>query len=1125
MPSEPSDTPIRLAQPADLSAGQDHRDTVNPDSNIGQAIGVVVLGMGRSGTSSVTRMFANAGFFVGSDDELMPATEANATGHWENLRIWRLNEQLLEQFGASWFDPPSVEEQMAARERATRLFDAEIERLANKAQGMPIALKDPRIGVMLPLWGPMLHRRFRPVLVVRDPCEIAQSLHRRDGTPLAFAIGAWEVHMALLLSEFANRHVMVLPYPSIMEDEQMCHSAIQSVISQLDPSLTGALRPELGFEAFQPALRHNRASAENDVERLTGRQLELWRYLSSLGAGEQALDPPEDLLRPSTAALAAVGNETERLQSHATQAQLKSELDDERDRGMQLTLMLERERAEHVHDSRERDADARAEIQQRDRDILLGQERIAELHGEITARDSQLAQREVELAAALHLNRRTEESITWQTFQRIRGRLYHAIGEHSLLAQALQLFLKGAGMLLAKRRNASGVAQAGDDSGAARPAGGPTISLPEYDDPTVSLIIPLYAHAELTRACLTSIREHTSHVSYEVILVDDDADEETKRLLEVVHGAKIVRNEQNIGYLRSVNHGASKAHGRWLVLFNNDTEVTRGWLRAMLACAESADDIGVVTPKFIYPNGSLNEAGGLIWRDGTGMNYGRGEQPNNFQYEYRREVDYGSAAALMVDAELWRQVGGYDERYLPMFYEDADLCFQAREHGLRVMYEPEAVVVHIEGATTGNDVKSGHKRHQEENRPRFVTKWRRQLESEHLRPGPTNVWAAANHHKGPHVLVVDHRVPMWDRDAGSLRMLNVMHALVRLGARVTFMPDSFARVEPYTRALQRMGIEVLYGELHLNAVMATIGPRLDLAILSRPHAASRWLDTIREAAPSAKLVYDTVDLHWLREARRAGMGSSGQSLDNGTTDDIAPKAQALRHLELAMMRASDAVIVVSECEREQVEKDAPGQEVLVIPTVHDVEPFVPPPEDRTGIIFVGGFEHPPNVDAAVRLVREVMPDVWRSLGDVRVTIVGPAPPPEVERLASARVDVTGWVEDLRPLLEQSRLMLAPLRYGAGVKGKITQALASGLPVVTTPIGIEGIEGQFALVGEDPAELAAHTVQLYRDDQLWRDLSHAGQALVAQQFSTEVVYKRLGELLERKPRLTSATASS
>jgi GT2 family glycosyltransferase/SAM-dependent methyltransferase/glycosyltransferase involved in cell wall biosynthesis len=794
----------------------------------------------------------------------------------------------------------------------------------------------------------------------------------------------------------------------------------------------------------------------------------------------------------------------------------------------ELLATLEHERAEHGRGLRERDARVNEELSQRDRDILRGQEDIAQLRAELASRDAELASREIELAAARQLNRRTEESVTWQAFQRLRGRVYAAIGERSLLARALRLSLRLAGKRLVKRSTSISSSSGPDQdrhpavSVAEEDAG--WISMPEYENPKVSLIIPLYAHAELTRACLTSIRDNTTHVSYEVILVEDAADEETKRLLDGVSGAKILRNEENLGYLRSMNKGASVAHGRWLVLFNNDTEVTRGWLSAMLACAESADDIGVVTPKFIYPDGCLNEAGGIIWRDGTGVNYGRGDSPDLFQYEYRRETDYGSAAALMVSRELWKATGGFDERYVPMYYEDTDLCFEARERGLRVLYEPEAVVIHIEGATAGNDVESSYKRYQEQNRSKFVAKWHHRLESEQLRPASTNLRTAANRHRGPHVLVVDFRVPTWNHDSGSLRMLSIVQTLIGMGAHVTLMPDNFIPLQPYTVALQRMGVEVLYGALDVNAELATIGPKLSLAILSRPHVASRWLDSVREFAPSAIVSYDTVDLHWLRETRRSGSESAfvGAPATNGSLDSIGPKAEALRQIELAMIRATDTTLVVSASEQAQVERDVPGANVLVVPNVHAIEPFVAPPEDRSGILFVGGFEHPPNAGAALRLVKDLMPAVWRELGDVHVTIVGPNPPPEVQALAAPLVEVTGWIEDLKPLLDSARLMAAPLRYGAGLKGKVTQALAVGLPVVTTPIGAEGIEGpeECMLIAEDNQALAAHVIRAYRDDELWWRLSRAGQAFIAEHCSREVVSNQFSELLGLRPSLAA-----
>jgi GT2 family glycosyltransferase/SAM-dependent methyltransferase/glycosyltransferase involved in cell wall biosynthesis len=779
-------------------------------------------------------------------------------------------------------------------------------------------------------------------------------------------------------------------------------------------------------------------------------------------------------------------------------------------------------RESEVREQREqRDQEAIVAAEQADRgrqDIVRYEQTLIEVRGH-------LASAEQQLAASRQANQRTAESVTWQAFQKARGRMYGAIGgEGSLLARALAASLRFAGRRVVARSPTLPVAV----QGVPAPAVSEVIQLPEYKNPEVSLIIPVHAHADLTRACLCSIRDLTTHVRYEVVLVDDTADIETRHLLEGVRGAKILRNEQNLGFLRSMNRGAGAARGDWLVLFNNDTEVTRGWLSAMLDCANSAEDIGVVTPKFIYPDGSLNEAGGIVWRDGTAMNYGRGDAPDRFQYEYRRETDYGSAAALMVRTDLWQDTGGFDERYVPIYYEDADLCFEARERGLRVLYEPGSVVVHIEGATSGTDPSAGAKRFQEENRQKFVAKWRDRLEAEQRNPAPSNVRVAANRHRGQHILVIDHRIPMPDRDAGSLRMLGIMQALVRLGARVTFMPDNLARLQPYTRRLQDMGIEVLDGDIDVRAEMAVIGPGLSTAILCRPHTTSRWLDTVREFAPAAKIVYDTIDLHWLREARKGAGGAladtlvaGNASMDPGT---ISPKAKALRELELAMIRATDVTLTVSDGERAQVEKDVPGTTVVVVPTFHDVETYVPPPEDRAGILFVGGFEHLPNVDAAVRLVKEVMPAVWAELGAVQVTIVGSKAPAEVRELAAPLVDVAGWVEDLQPLLERSRLLVAPLHYGAGLKGKVTECLAVGLPVVTTSIGAEGLLGESSagggeevaneclLVADNVHDLAAETIRAYRDDDLWRKLSRAGQELIAERCSTDIATQRLSALI-------------
>ncbi len=706
--------------------------------------------------------------------------------------------------------------------------------------------------------------------------------------------------------------------------------------------------------------------------------------------------------------------------------------------------------------------------------------------------------------------RRVDESVTWQLIQRVRARTFKLLGgEESRGVHALQARLRSAGRLLG--RGGLSALRAADKPALtrARPRSG-GINFVEGRDPDVSIVMPLYAHAELTRAALFSILDHTDGASYELILVDDSEDVATKALLRTVSGATVLVNESNVGYIRSIERGAGVARGRWLVLCNNDIEVQPGWLTALLECGESRPDVAIVAPRYLYPDGSLAEAGAIVWRDGTGANFGRGDDAMGCHYGYRREIDYGSAAVLMVKAEFWREVGGFDERFLPMYYEDTDLCFEARSRGLRVMYEPRARVIHLEGASAGVDESAGHKRHQAENRPKFLEKWRSVLEAEHLETSPQNLWPAANR-RAPRVLVVDHRVPTWDRDSGSVRMRGILEALIGLGCHVTLLPDNSVPTQPYTSELQRLGVEVLY-DVPPETELARIGTHLSLVILSRALVAGRWHELVRTCAPAARIVFDTVDLHWLREARRVAPDRAGGR--NGAS--LPPEATVMRELERALIWAADATLVVTENERGQVLADVPEANVHVVPNVNQVRQDVPPAPGRRGILFVGGFEHTPNIDGARMLVSEVMPLVWREIPDVPVKIVGADPPESVRSLASPRVEIAGWVPDLDPALDSARVMLAPLTYGAGLKGKVTQALACGLPVVTTPIGAEGldaVDGEHLMIAETAEELAARTLTVLRENELWSRLSRSGQSLAAERYSSEGMSAVLRALLD------------
>jgi GT2 family glycosyltransferase/SAM-dependent methyltransferase len=792
--------------------------------------------------------------------------------------------------------------------------------------------------------------------------------------------------------------------------------------------------------------------------------------------------------------------------------QLLREADDKRRRTSEILTEQADELRAAVYDEQARYAelsqslhDVRVDLHDVHVDLDHKQGVIATKSQELATAGAETRRLQDELDRTIHELAVVEGSVLWNLFRRARGRAYGALGgEQAFAVRAAQLTIRGVGRLLrtspAAQATPGELAPSGDD--------GPQIVFPEFTDPTVSVIVPVYRNAELTRACLRSISERTTGITYEVIVVDDQADPASRRLLSGLQGARVITNDANLGYLRSVNRAAQLARGRWLVLANNDIEVGVGWLEALLSCARSADDIAVVTPKYLYPDQSINEAGAIVFKDATGYNYGRGQRATDCYYNFRRDVDYGSAAALLVRMDIWREVGGYDERYLPMYYEDVDLCFAARERGMRVVYEPRAEVTHVEGASAGTDISSGHKRHQELNREKFAKKWRERL-MDQLPPGPDHVRRASDRGAGSRVLIVDHLVPLRDRDAGSLRMWGIIEALIENGARVTFLPDDLAPREPYVSELQELGVSVLYGEVHVQLELATIASELALVICSRPHTASRWLDTIRGVAEGVPVVYDTVDLHWVRETRRS-------ALRGPISERLPPRAAALRELELAMIRATDLTVVASDAEQMVVEREVPGKQVRVIPTYHDIHSTISPASGREGVVYVGSFDHPPNVDAALALVTEIMPLIWRTLPEVTVKIIGTSPPPQIEALASSLVTVTGWVKDIEPLLDSARALVAPLTYGAGMKGKVTQALACGLPVVTTPVGAEGLhahDGDQMMIGSTPSELAERTVRLLSDDELWNEVSQAGLGLARDVCSPLVFADRLAELLE------------
>ena len=620
-------------------------------------------------------------------------------------------------------------------------------------------------------------------------------------------------------------------------------------------------------------------------------------------------------------------------------------------------------------------------------------------------------------------------------------------------------------------------------------------ALPLSEAPLASIVIPVYGQWPRTLACLRAIAAHPPACAIEVIVVDDASPDDSARHLSQVAGLRVVARAANGGFIAACNDGAAAARGDVLVFLNNDTVAQPGWLDALLDTFERFPDTGLVGAQLLYPDGRLQEAGGVVFADGSAWNYGRFASPDDPRYAYAREADYVSGAALAIPRALFEQVGGFDVRYAPAYYEDTDLAFAVRAAGLRVHYQPAARVVHDEGATAGNDTGSGMKAYQVRNRAVFAAH-RADALAAHLPAGSAPTPALLHRHQRQ-VLVVDAITPRPDRDSASLRLVNLMRLLRDEGAHVVFLPADLAHAGSYTEALQALGIETWHAPFakRLPAWLRAHGSRFDAAMVSRHYVARELLPLLREFAPRARVVFDSVDLHFVRERRAAELAGD---------ESLARNAARTRALELDVVARSDVTTVVSADEAGVLAREAPGAHVEVLSNVHEIAGAGRPFAQRRDLVFVGGFRHPPNVDGVRWFCEAVFPRVRAQLPDVHFHCIGDGPTPEIQALARQEgVRVHGHVPDLAPFMDGCRIALAPLRFGAGVKGKINLSMAHGQPVVATSIAVEGMhlrDGHDVLVADDAEAYADAIVRLYGDATLWMALSLNGHDSITRHFS-------------------------
>lgn len=610
-------------------------------------------------------------------------------------------------------------------------------------------------------------------------------------------------------------------------------------------------------------------------------------------------------------------------------------------------------------------------------------------------------------------------------------------------------------------------------------AGGNFIVFPYHEQPQISIIIYAKDYPNLTYKCLAEIATwiEQSNWKIELILIEDGTAK--SELYSLISGLWILKNKEKLGFLAAIFRASLKARGEWILTLRQDVLLSQSALERMISTFQQRQP-GILFPKLFYPSFELCSAGGIIWQDGYLGNFGENDFSKEPEYSYLREVDFGMGISFLTKTSLlhfFEQTceqkygqSSYSKNYSSN-YAIADLCLNLKHHHkLNVLYDPKVEM----------ECQYGYpKADPQVPPPDFLHKWQDILASQ---PSKTEEFLPTRDR--PTILVIDTLVPAYDQESGSLRLFQIMRILLDLGYDLIFLPHEGHEQEPYTSELEEIGIEVLYFSYKQTEWRDRLIRRLsliDIAWVCRPELCERYIPILKQN-DKIKIIYDTIDLHFLRLKRAWEMNPSPEL-----------EWQKMQQLEFQMAQKADITLVVTEVEKE-ILTNAQARAVQVIPNIHQIyDQPIPEFSDRHHLLFIGGYYHKPNVDAVLWLCNQIMPLIWQVQPEIKLMLLGSNPSPEVLALASDRVDVPGYIADVEPYFLHHRLFVAPLRYGAGMKGKIGHSLSYGLPTITTTIGAEGMglsDRQNVLIANSANEIAQAVLDLYNNIELWQKLSQA-----------------------------------
>lgn len=628
-------------------------------------------------------------------------------------------------------------------------------------------------------------------------------------------------------------------------------------------------------------------------------------------------------------------------------------------------------------------------------------------------------------------------------------------------------------------------------------------------NPEVSIIIFSSDSIKHTLNCLYTLEQYDKNISKEIIIVDNESSENALKFLSKIPGVIIIENNKNSGFVQNINKGIKSAKGEYIYLLNSNVEVQENYLSGLLDIFKTKENVGAVGSKIVSPDNTLQEAGCLIFKKSEILNIGKGEAINTPQYDYLRKVDYCSGNSLLfnrLNAE--GNINLLDEAFLSVDSGVADLSLRLKnEQKKDTYYQPLSEIVHFGNVTNT------------ESREVFKEKWDSYFTNEMFLPdGKINYNV---HFKKPNFFFLEENMPKPDQDSGSRRFLEIVKILQKNGHRIILAVKHFeeATDHPYVKFFRSIGVQVCVDYVTAKDKIVKVADQVEEAIhyadiiwIFRPIGFDYWYSQIKNKISGKKIVYDMVDLHYLRMER-----------ENNYIDIITKEREKeikfFKEKEYFGMNTSDAVLSISNEERNTVSKN--GVEYNKIFTVSNIHKPVNTNaidfSKREGLLFIGGYNHLPNIDAVKFLHDNIMPLVWKKNENIRLFILGPDFPEDLkQKYHSDKFQILGYQKTVDHWFENARIFVAPLRYGAGVKGKIGQALEFKLPVITTGIGAEGMsleDRKTALISdENPQNFADKILELHNDENLWQTL-HENSLQPLSKFSIETQEENIKKMLE------------